>query len=234
MSCARCHDPHVEDRAERLRALETPAGNAVCLDCHAALRGDTALRAHSHHAPDGAGGVCINCHMPRKNMGLGYELTRYHRIGSPTDPVRVQRDRPLECGLCHADRSVAALVTTMERWWGRRYDRDALVALYGADLGVNALAATLARGLPHEVATASGAVAQAGDRGALPLLATALGNEYPLVRYFALHAIERITGEHPPLDMNEPGPALVESARRWLGARAPAAPVAPAARPPSP
>ena len=49
------------------------------------------------------------CHMPRKNMGLGYTLTRYHRIGSPDDPVRVERDRPLECALCHADKTVADL-----------------------------------------------------------------------------------------------------------------------------
>ena len=64
-----------------------------------------------------------SCHMPRKNMGLGYALTRYHRIGSPTDAARVERDRPLECALCHADRSVASLVGDMERLWGKRYDR---------------------------------------------------------------------------------------------------------------
>ena len=64
--------------------------------------------------------------MPKKNMGLDYALTRYHRIGSPTDPARVERDRPLECALCHADKSVDALVGTMEPWWGKRYDREAL------------------------------------------------------------------------------------------------------------
>ena len=63
--------------------------------------------------------------MPRKNMGLGYDLTRYHRIGSPDRPGRVERDRPLECALCHVD-SVGELVGSMERWWGKRYDRGAL------------------------------------------------------------------------------------------------------------
>ena len=52
--------------------------------------------------------------MPKKNTGLGYQLTRYHRIGSPTDAARVEKDRPLECALCHADKSVASLVSTME------------------------------------------------------------------------------------------------------------------------
>ena len=47
--------------------------------------------------------------MPQKNLGLGYNLTRYHRIGSPTEKARVEGDRPLECALCHADKTVEEL-----------------------------------------------------------------------------------------------------------------------------
>src|SRR6185436_351566 len=112
-----------------------------------------ALRAHAHHDPSGAGGACIGCHMPKKNMGLGYALTRYHRIGSPTDRARVEGDRPLECALCHVDKSVGELVGAMERFWGKRYDRAALTALYG-DLGGSALLSTVVRGKAHEQATA--------------------------------------------------------------------------------
>ncbi len=103
-----------------------------CTPCHGDLADAQRLRAHAHHDPGGAGGACIGCHMPRKNMGLDGALTRYHRIGKPTDPARVLGDRPLECALCHTDRSVSELVDAMEKWWPVRYPRQRLVELYGA------------------------------------------------------------------------------------------------------
>ena len=153
MSCVTCHDPHGADRRADLDRLATPAGNGVCVRCHGQYAAPAALARHAHHDPNGAGASCVGCHMPRKNMGLGYALTRYHRIGLPDDPVRVERDRPIECALCHADKTVADLVSTMERWWGRRYDRAALKTLYGS-LEARPLEATLARGKAHEQAVA--------------------------------------------------------------------------------
>ena len=97
--------------------------------------------------------------MPKKNMGLGYALTRYHRIGLPDDPARVEHDRPIECALCHADKTVVELVGKMETWWGRKYDRAALANLYGS-LEARPLPATLMRGKAHEQAVA---VAVLGD-----------------------------------------------------------------------
>src|SRR5262249_30016869 len=132
MSCVDCHDPHAPDNRARMDALEGTAGNRICIRCHAKYDNVIALEAHPHQRADGAGGACLSCHMPRKNMSLDTRLTRYHRIGSPTDRARVEGDRPLECALCHADRSVGELVETMERWWGKRYDRAALRALYGS------------------------------------------------------------------------------------------------------
>jgi len=52
----------------------------------------------------------------QEEQGLGYELIAYHRIGSPYDRQRVEGDRPLECALCHTDKSVAELTATMERF----------------------------------------------------------------------------------------------------------------------
>lgn len=219
LACTSCHDPHAEDSRARLDALATPAGNAVCVRCHTGLAQPQAVRAHTHHQPDGAGGVCINCHMPRKNMGLDYGMTRYHRIGSPNDRARVERDRPLECSLCHADRSVEELVSTMESWWGTRYDRAALRSLYGPDLGARTPLATLAHGHAHERAVAMDILARAGDRAALPVIARELGSEYPLVRYFAREALGRLAGERPPLDMTLSGDALTRQAEQWLRER---------------
>jgi hypothetical protein len=158
--------------------------------------------------------------MPRKNMGLDYALIRYHRIGSPTDPHRVERDRPVECALCHADRSVESLVTTMEAWWGKRYDRAALRALYGDDLSINALRATLARGKPHEQAVAIGVLGDARDRSAIPLLAAQLSHDYPLVRYYARRALEAVTGGPVAIDVGAPAAEVRRAAADWLTAAA--------------
>ena len=154
--------------------------------------------------------------MPRKNMGLDYELTRYHRIGSPSDRLRVESDRPLECALCHPGEGAGALVDAMERWWGKRYDRGALTRLYG-DLRTPVLEATVKRGLPHEQATALAVLGeQRHARVAEALIAGQLAHEYPLVRYFARRALERLGGK--PIAAGRgaaPARAAGGGARRW-------------------
>jgi predicted CXXCH cytochrome family protein len=210
LACTACHDPHGEDGRAKLDALGGPEGNRVCAPCHAGMDGP----AHTHHAAGSAGSACLACHMPKKNMGLALELTRYHRIGSPTDATRVLRDRPLECALCHGDRSVAWIVEAMERLWGRRYPRAPLVALYGA-LDVNVLDATLARGLPHEQAVAAGVTTRAET------IAPLLGSDYPLVRQFAERAIARLTTPARPTPRSRPRRRSRCARRRWPGARRP-------------
>jgi predicted CXXCH cytochrome family protein len=216
MACTTCHDPHATDAPARLAALATPAGNAVCTTCHRELAGAEAEAAHSHHASGSAGTACVACHMAKKNMGLDYALIRYHRIGSPTEPRRVLRDRPLECALCHADHSVDSLVGAMERWWGRRYDRGALRALYGDDLSINALRATLSRGKPHEQAVAIAVLGESGDRSAIPALAAQLAHDYPLVRYYAQRALQTLTGQPVAIDVGAPAAEVRRAAAAWL------------------
>jgi predicted CXXCH cytochrome family protein len=217
LSCTACHDPHTQDRREDLDRLGTVAGNAVCVRCHDRYQAKEALAAHTHHAPDGDGSACLGCHMPRKNAGLDYRLTRYHRIGSPTDAARVEHDRPLECALCHADRSVEALVTTMERWWQKSYDRAALRALYGDDLGVSPLLATVVNGKPHEQMTAAGVLGERGSAQAARALVPLLGSEYPLVRYWARAAAERLLGGAPlPVDLDGDAPAVLRAAADYV------------------
>jgi len=195
LACTACHDPHAADGAARVAALEsTRAGSDVCLRCHAALRAKDAWRAHAHHDPDGRGGACMACHMPRKNMSLDGGLTRYHRVGSPTDPARVLGDRPLECALCHADKSVGEIVRTMEAWWSKRYDPDVLSSMYGG-LDANPLRATLRRGKPHEKAVALAVLGEARARDAGPLFAAELNDEIPLVRDYAVAALRATFGD---------------------------------------
>lgn len=225
MSCITCHDPHAEDPPGALARLVGPAGNDICTRCHPAYEAPAALRAHSHHDPTGPGGSCVACHMPRKNLGLGYALTRYHRIGSPTDRSRVEGDRPLECALCHADRSVASLVDAMERFWGKHYDRAALRELYG-DLDALPLVATLARGKAHEQATAAAVLGEARVAGALPAVAHQMLNPFPLVRYYARKAAGQIRGAPCDVDVERPLAEIAAAARR-CGATQPASPAPP-------
>jgi len=207
MTCTTCHDPHAGSDPRALAVLATPAGNRTCTTCHQQLASAQALRTHAHHDPAGAGGSCVACHMPRKNLGLNYDLTRYHRIGSPSDRLRVEGDRPLECALCHPGAGAGALVEAIERWWGKRYDRNALIRLYG-DLRAPVLEATVKRGLPHEQAAALAVLGQRQVKTAEVLIAGQLTHEYPLVRYFARRALERLGGKNIPLDVEQPLPAL--------------------------
>jgi predicted CXXCH cytochrome family protein len=223
MSCVTCHDPHGAEDRSKLQALATPAGNRVCVDCHPRYASTEAVRAHAHHDPAGAGGACLACHMPRKNLGLGYQLTRYHRIGSPTDRARVEGDRPLECALCHPDARVDELVGTMERWWGGHHDRERLRALYG-DLAAPVLAATIARGKPHEQATAIAVMGEAHLAGATAPLAAALSHPYPLVRYYARRALEQVRGAPVPIDLEQSASDIRMAVARWLDPNGPLPP----------
>src|SRR4051812_40251073 len=212
MSCATCHDPHTEDRRADLDRLGTTAGNAICVRCHPQYAAAPALAAHAHHDPTGAGGSCIACHMPKKNMGLGYALTRYHRIGLPDDPARVERDRPIQCALCHTDKTVADLVDKMEAWWGRKYDRAALANLYGT-LDARPLQATLMRGKAHEQAVAVAVLGDAGRKEALPGIARQLANPFPLVRYYAKRAVDALADRPCAVDLDRTTPEIVAAAR---------------------
>jgi len=210
MACTTCHDPHTEDPDDKLAAMGTQAGDHICAQCHANL----GTEKHSHHKTVG----CIGCHMPKKNMGLDYVLNRYHRIGSPTETRRVLGDRPLECALCHADQSVEQIVSTMESWWGKKYDREALKKLYGPDLGVNVLRATLTFGKPHEQAAAAITLGNAKDRDAIAAIEPLLWHEYPLVRYFAQRALQTITGDPVAIDVGGAAADVKRQADAWLTA----------------
>lgn len=223
MSCTTCHDPHApdEENQRRLQELQGPAGNDICTRCHPQFKGPEALRAHSHHEPTGPGSLCMNCHMVKKNMSLDNQLGRYHRIGSPTDPARVLGDRPLECAVCHTDRTVATLVTDMERMYGKSYDRAQLQRLYG-DLEANVLTATLQRGKAHEQVVAIALLGRDRRRDAVPLLQQQLAHPYPLLRYYVQKALEQILGAPAPadFDLHQDNAKILAAAASWLGGAA--------------
>jgi predicted CXXCH cytochrome family protein len=215
LSCAECHDPHAPDATAKLRALTGTQQDALCTQCHDKYASADALRAHAHHEPAGEGARCLNCHMPKKNLALDGTTSRYHRIGSPNDPQRVLLDRPMECALCHADKSVESLVTTTETWWKRPYDREALRKLYGS-LDANVLLATAERGKPHEQAVAFYVLGEARTRAAVPVLASQLTHPYPLVRGYAKRALDSVAGSAIPIDIDAEDAEIEAKAKAWL------------------
>jgi len=215
MACSDCHDPHAHERPHA--AELTARADGVCLRCHTQYASVEAQRAHTHHDPAGDGGRCLSCHMPLKNMSLDNRLGRYHRIASPTETAKVEGDRPLECALCHGDKSVETLVSTMETWWGKSYDRDKLRLLYGADLAhADPLVETLARGKPHEQAVALALLGARGDKSVAPLVAVQLTHPIPILRYYAVAALEQLLGGPAPLDVHANDETIVKAAGDWL------------------
>ncbi|MBX3203623.1 MAG: hypothetical protein KF764_01080 [Labilithrix sp.] len=213
LACVDCHDPHAHDGTASLQKLEPARADALCTRCHDSYASADALRAHSHHDPAGEGARCLACHMPRKNMSLDGKLSRYHRIGSPTDMAKVLLDRPVECALCHADKEVGALVRTMEKWWKKSYERGALEKLYGA-LDANVLLATAERGKPHEQAVAFQILGDARVSAAVPVLAGQLTHPYPIVRGYAKRALDEIKGSPVPIDIDAADEVIEEQAKR--------------------
>ncbi len=216
LACSSCHDPHGEDARADLDAMGTVAQNGRCTRCHGQYEEKGARAAHTHHAPDGEGSACLSCHMPKKNAGLNYALTRYHNIGSPTDAKRAERDMPLECALCHVDKTAASLIGTMERWYRKSFDKHRLAILYGPNLDVNAIYATLVRGKAHERLTAAGALGERGKPTDAEALVPLLADDYPLVRRFAKRAIERLRGAPFDVDLDAEPAEILSSAREKL------------------
>ena len=212
MSCSHCHDPHARDRPGLLERLQGAKGVKLCTGCHESYADPERRRAHTRHADGQAS--CIDCHMVKKNMGLAYSLTNYHRIGSPTDSERLYRDRPIECAGCHATYSVARMAQALEQW-KPRVDRKRLHALYGS-MNANVLIATLQRGKSHERATAASMAKDARLTAAVPALLGVLEDPIPLVRLYALDALEHLIGKRIQVDEHLPGPELAAATREFV------------------
>lgn len=213
-TCTDCHDPHAESNRARASTFDTPAGDAVCVRCHGKYAGAAAQRAHTHHDPEKPGGRCVACHMPQKNMSLDGGLGRYHRIGSPTDALK-SLDRPLECALCHGDKTVGAILDDMQRLFGKTFEATAQRGLYGS-LDANVLEATLAKGKPHEKAVALHLLGERRARGSARAIARELVGEYPVVRTYADVALGKIFGTASPLDLNTADDEIRTQAAAWL------------------
>jgi hypothetical protein len=113
------------------------------------------------------------------------------------------------------NKTVGEIVSDLERFWGKHYDRARLVDLYG-DLDARPLVATIARGKPHEQATAIAALGERAGPDVLVPIASELVNRYPLVRYFARAALEKIAGRPCDVNLDQKDAQIQTDAKRWL------------------
>jgi hypothetical protein len=76
--------------------------------------------------------------------------------------------------------------------------------------------AAVLSGKPHEQIVGAAVLGERGPRSAAAALAPLVGNEYPMVRYFAREAIERLVGKALPVDLDGDAKVLEGQTRDFL------------------
>jgi predicted CXXCH cytochrome family protein len=125
IKCTDCHDPHGNDDWADLTL--PVAKNELCLSCHgeagpAQARYPTieAQTAHSRHAADSPGNLCVECHMPRhmifsNGQQMMSERLPKHDFSIPTGERRPGGPPP-SCNVCHVDRDDAWTRDVLRAW----------------------------------------------------------------------------------------------------------------------
>lgn len=181
--CADCHEPH----SLSLRK----AGNALCGQCHAPARFDTA--AHYHHPQGSPGSQCSACHMPtRVYMGVHVRHDHSFRIPRPdlTENIGVTN----ACAACHADKSAAFLAQKIREWTGAspmpHYGDVFAAARAGAPGAEHSLESLAADPAFAPIVRANALTHINDDATTLKLIETSLHDPDGLVRLAALRALQ--------------------------------------------
>lgn len=186
VTCSDCHDPHTM----KLRA----EGNAVCAQCHAAVKYDNA--AHTMHAAGGAGTLCADCHMPTRTY-MTVNERRDHSIRVPRPDLSVRYGTPNACNGCHGDKDAAWASAAIERHYGpqRKGYQHYVDALASGRLGLpgapDKLVALAADDTSPGIARATAIAELAAYPGheSLAAVEAALRDPDPLLRSAALETL---------------------------------------------
>lgn len=106
VTCSDCHNPH----SGRLRM----PGNAVCAQCHAPERFDTA--EHHHHPVGSKGAECAACHMPTTTY-MGVDARHDHSLRIPRPDLSVLLGTPNACTTCHRDKPASWARDAIKAWY---------------------------------------------------------------------------------------------------------------------
>lgn len=218
-SCHRMHEPEGDGRSVREWANAQLApemdGNAACLQCHEAFRGD--VTGHSHHQASSAGSSCYNCHMPYTTYGLMKTL-RSHQVSSPSISVSLSTGRPNACNLCHLDKTLGWTADALQRLYGirapvltedERTVAASLIWLLRGDAGQRAVIAQSMGWKPARDASGAGWMA--------PYLAQLLDDPYMALRFIVYRSLRSTPGFGDFVyDFSAPHSVRVDAANRVL------------------
>jgi predicted CXXCH cytochrome family protein len=179
VTCSDCHDPHTAKLRDE--------GNALCAQCHAPERFDTA--AHHHHESGGEGAQCVACHMPETTY-MRVDPRRDHSLRVPRPDLTASLGVPNACSGCHAKQTPAWAAQQIARWTQR--DPGGFQRFADALAAGDEHLVLVARDASHPEIARATAVAMLGER-LDPLRFGAvrerLADESALVRRAALGAL---------------------------------------------
>ena len=115
--CMDCHEPHSGKTLQ--------SGNALCMRCHTGAYPNSPKidpPTHTHHSLNGAGGQCVNCHMPETTY-MQRDPRRDHGFTIPDPLLTKEHGIPNACNRCHSDKDVDWALDAVEKWYGPRMNR---------------------------------------------------------------------------------------------------------------
>jgi predicted CXXCH cytochrome family protein len=117
LRCFDCHDVH---STANVASLKLP-GNALCLSCHAAEKGNAAglkgtVSSHTHHAEGSAGSECVACHMPKIEATIKDNFVHAHTFRFITPSLTESSGVPNPCTSCHVGKSNAWAKKELQSW----------------------------------------------------------------------------------------------------------------------
>ena len=125
-TCITCHDPHQVTISLDPRYKNT---DVLCTQCHKQYLNKRTVAAHTHHAVDGKGSRCIECHMlllTAKTIKLLQNAEiRDHTIASPIPEYTIKYNIPNSCNnVCHQEKSAEWVIEWMDKWYPKRAKSD--------------------------------------------------------------------------------------------------------------
>jgi tetratricopeptide (TPR) repeat protein len=191
VTCSDCHDPHSGK-------VSQGSSNAVCSKCHSPAK--FASENHHHHNEQGAGALCVNCHMPPRNylvVGVGHD----HSFRVPRPDLSVAFGTPNACNQCHKDKPDTWAAETFVKWYGytRTRSRDFAAAIDAGRRGLvnaeSALTELIVDSSKPAIAraTALSLLPRYLSPYSFPALPPALLDNDPLVRKEAVRALSVLT-----------------------------------------
>ena len=207
VTCGDCHEPH----GLALRA----AGNAVCLQCHAAGKYDSSK--HHFHKLGSTGSRCVECHMPARTY-MVIDARRDHSIRIPRPDLTATLGTPNACNHCHADKSARWASDAIIKWYGHQpqgFQRYA-ATFHEADQGAPGAKQALERLAADKEqpaiarATALSRLADYAPAPDSPVIRAATVDPSPLVRRSAAAAL---SGADPVTSASTLAPVLSDPVR---------------------